>query len=77
MPDRDGAQRVGMIDFLDAVRAHYAAHVPLGEIDYLSCVDPDSLEAVETIGRPALFATAVRFSAVRLIDNRLAADLPR
>lgn len=62
---------------LDAVRAHYAAHVPLGEIDYLSCVDPENLEAVQTIGRPALFATAVRFNAVRLIDNRLAADLPR
>ncbi|HML53169.1 MAG TPA: pantoate--beta-alanine ligase [Solidesulfovibrio magneticus] len=72
---RDGEADAGRI--LDAVRAHYAAHVALGEIDYLSCVDPDSLEALETIDRPALFATAVRFSAVRLIDNRLATDLPR
>ena len=72
---RDGEADPGRI--LDAVRAHYAAHVALGEIDYLSCVDPDSLEALETIDRPALFATAVRFSAVRLIDNRLATDLPR
>lgn len=72
---RDGEADAGRI--LDAVRAHFAAHVPLGEIDYLSCVDPDSLEPMEAIDRPALFATAVRFSAVRLIDNRLAADLPR
>ncbi|EKO38738.1 MAG: pantoate--beta-alanine ligase [Solidesulfovibrio magneticus str. Maddingley MBC34] len=72
---RDGEADAGRI--LDAVRAHYAAHVPLGEIDYLSCVDPDSLETLETIDRPALFATAVRFSAVRLIDNRLAATVSR
>lgn len=72
---RDGETEAGRI--LDAVRAHCAAHVPLGEIDYLSCVDPDSLETVEPIGRPVLFATAVRFGAVRLIDNRLVAALPR
>lgn len=72
---RGGETAAGRI--LDAVRAHWATRLPLGEIDYLSCVDPDSLEAVETIDRPALFAAAVRFSAVRLIDNRLAAVLPR
>jgi pantoate--beta-alanine ligase len=72
---RDGEADAGRV--LDAVRAHYAAHVPLGEIDYLSCVDPDSLEAAATIDRPALFATAVRFGAVRLIDNRLAAPSSR
>lgn len=71
---RDGEAEAGRI--LDAVRAHYAAHVPLGGIDYLSCVDPDSLETLEAIDRPVLFAAAVRFSAVRLIDNRLVAALP-
>lgn len=60
---------------MKAVLAHWAARLPLGTVDYLSCVDPDTLETVDVIDRPVLFAAAIRFGAVRLIDNRLAAPL--
>jgi pantoate--beta-alanine ligase len=53
-----------------AVEEQYAAAMPSGRLDYLSCVDPDTLEPLQTIGDAALFAVAVRFSTVRLIDNR-------
>ncbi|MBF0484954.1 MAG: pantoate--beta-alanine ligase [Candidatus Omnitrophica bacterium] len=38
-------------------------------IEYISCVDPDSLKAVRRIKLPVMVAVAVRFSAARLIDN--------
>ncbi len=40
-------------------------------IDYVSAVDPDTLEPIEHIQGPVLFALAVRFGKARLIDNRL------
>ena len=43
---------------------------PLATIDYVSVVDSKSLEPVEKIGETeTLIAAAVRFGAVRLIDN--------
>ncbi|NMC50496.1 MAG: pantoate--beta-alanine ligase, partial [Desulfovibrio sp.] len=41
-------------------------------LDYLACVHPERLFALDVIDGPALFATAVKFSRARLIDNRLA-----
>jgi len=38
-------------------------------IDYLECVDTESLEAVETLENPSILATATFFGDVRLIDN--------
>ncbi|GAA5494976.1 pantothenate synthetase [Rubritalea halochordaticola] len=38
-------------------------------IDYLECVDAETLEAVESIDKLTLLATAVFFGDVRLIDN--------
>lgn len=55
---------------LAEVRARYAAEMPSGTVDYLECVDPGTIVPVATIAGPALFAAAVKFSAVRLIDNR-------
>jgi len=40
-------------------------------IDYISAVNPETLEPVRTIEGPVLFAVAVRFGKARLIDNRL------
>lgn len=52
-----------------AVRAYLADRAPLGEIQYVEIVDPQSLSSVETAERPARLAVAVRFPSARLIDN--------
>jgi pantoate--beta-alanine ligase len=54
---------------LDAMRSHLAKHAPDGEIDYVSLVDPDTLEAMSTCAGPVQGAMAVRFGETRLIDN--------
>lgn len=54
-----------------AIAEHYAAHVPLGEVDYIEIVDPEAIEPVETLTGPALAAVAVRLGGARLIDNEL------
>ena len=42
----------------------------LGEIDYVSLADSETLEEIEgAVERPALLSLAVRFSGARLIDN--------
>jgi pantoate--beta-alanine ligase len=41
------------------------------ELDYLALVDPDTLEAIELLERPALLAVAARIGRVRLIDNTI------
>jgi len=56
-----------------AIQARLAAEAPLGEIDYVEIVDPDTLQAVEEITAPVLVALAVRFDRARLIDNVSAA----
>jgi pantoate--beta-alanine ligase len=38
-------------------------------LDYFSIVDPDSLEEMQTVDRPALVAVAAYIGATRLIDN--------
>ncbi|MHC1790637.1 pantoate--beta-alanine ligase [Solidesulfovibrio sp.] len=65
---RGGEGDVGRV--LAAVRARYAAEMPSGTVDYLACVDPQTIEPVTTIAGPVLFAAAVQFSGARLIDNR-------
>jgi pantoate--beta-alanine ligase len=62
-------------EITQAVRAHLAAKAPLGTIDYVEIVDPDSLSNVELAERPVVVAVAVRFPAARLIDN-MRVDLP-
>jgi len=42
---------------------------PLARIDYVSVVDPESLEDLEVLPREALAALAVRVGDTRLIDN--------
>jgi pantoate--beta-alanine ligase len=50
-------------------REHVEQHAPLGRIDYLSVVDADTLQAVETFEDKGLIALAVFFGQARLIDN--------
>jgi pantoate--beta-alanine ligase len=42
---------------------------PLAAPEYISCADPETLEELEQVAGPALLSLAVRFGAVRLIDN--------
>jgi pantoate--beta-alanine ligase len=44
---------------------------PQTEIDYITICDPETLEDITTIIRPALMALAVKIGATRLIDNRI------
>ncbi len=57
---------------LSAAADILAAHAPLGAVDYLEAVDPDSMQPVDTVAGPVVLAAAVQFSRARLIDNRLA-----
>ena len=52
-----------------AVREHLAAKAPEGVIDYVSLVDPETLQDVETTDRKVLVALAVKLGRARLIDN--------
>jgi pantoate--beta-alanine ligase len=48
---------------------HLLANEPRFDVDYVECVDPESLEPVDRIDRATLLALAARLSATRLIDN--------
>jgi pantoate--beta-alanine ligase len=57
------------VSLLALAREHIEQHAPLGRIDYLSVVDADTLQAVETFEDKGLIALAVFFGKARLIDN--------
>jgi pantoate--beta-alanine ligase len=60
--ERDGeALRATMRDVLSSE--------PLAAPEYVSCANPDTLRELATVDGPALLSMAVRFDAVRLIDN--------
>ncbi len=60
-----------------AIRDTLAERAPLGELDYVAVVAPDTLEPVEAVAAPVLLAVAVRFASARLIDNlRVDPDAP-
>jgi pantoate--beta-alanine ligase len=42
---------------------------PLAQVDYVSVADPETLEELDLIDRPALASLAVRIGKTRLIDN--------
>ena len=60
--ERDG-------DALRAVMIQVLASEPLANPEYVSCADPGTLQELGRIDGPALLSMAVRFGAVRLIDN--------
>ncbi len=51
-----------------AMRETLAAE-PLAAPEYVSCADPENLQELDRVTGPALLSMAVRFGAVRLIDN--------
>lgn len=54
-----------------AVLETWTKELPMGEVDYLAIVEPESLEPLASINGPALMACAVRVGKSRLIDNIL------
>jgi len=44
------------------------------DIDYLSLVDPDTLQEIDVIKKEARLALAVRVGKTRLIDNSLLSE---
>jgi pantoate--beta-alanine ligase len=50
----------------ESIRSH-----PQTEIDYISICDPETLDDVKTIDKPALMALAVKIGKARLIDNMI------
>ena len=60
--ERDG-------EALRATMREVLASEPLAEPEYVSCADPATLGELARIDGPALLSMAVRFGAVRLIDN--------
>lgn len=63
--ERDAAR------IIEAVRGYLAEHLPTGEEDYISVVDPAVLTKVDRIEDMALCALAIRLGKARLIDNIL------
>lgn len=57
-------------EIIDAAAALIRSH-PETEIDYISVCDPDTLDDLATIDRPALMALAVKIGKARLIDNMI------
>ncbi len=56
-------------EVIQAIRDSIVAHAPLGVVDYIQLVDPETLEDVPTTDRPVQAVLAVRFGGARLIDN--------
>jgi pantoate--beta-alanine ligase len=46
-------------------------HEPFANIDYISIADPETLQEIDVIDRPALVSLAVRIGGTRLIDNTI------
>ena len=49
----------------------YKSTLPMGTVDYIEIVDPESIVPVETITQPVLAAVAIQVGKARLIDNLL------
>jgi pantoate--beta-alanine ligase len=56
---------------LIAAAAKVFAPEPQIRLDYFEIVDPDTLDPVDQIERPALAAVAAYVGSTRLIDNRI------
>ena len=48
---------------------HVLERIPRSRIEYVAVVDPETLEPMDRIRRPALLSVAVRIGKTRLIDN--------
>ena len=52
-----------------AAMKYFEAHIPMGRLDYLELVDPDTIETVGQVRGDVLAAVAMRLGKARLIDN--------
>ncbi len=66
---REGEKNTGVI--LEKMKAVINAE-PLAKIDYVKAVDAETIEIVDKVERPVLFAMAVYIGKTRLIDNFIA-----
>ncbi|MCK4624237.1 MAG: pantoate--beta-alanine ligase [Phycisphaerae bacterium] len=64
---REGERTAARV--IESVQSLLGEKAPLGEVDYVAIVDPDSLAAVEEIEGDVVIALAVKFPSARLIDN--------
>lgn len=55
----------------EAVLRRWAEFLPMGRLDYLSIVHPESMAPLTEVDGPALMACAIRMGKARLIDNIL------
>ncbi len=53
----------------EAVMKYFEANIPMGRLDYLELVDPDTIETVGQVRGDVLAAVAMRLGKARLIDN--------
>lgn len=53
------------------IMSWYEENLPLGRLDYVAIVDPDSMQEVSKIDGPVLCAVAMYVGKARLIDNIL------
>ena len=63
-----GGEKSGA-ELVDRFLEHLGSQAPLGRVDYIACVDRDSLEPLDEVGSNGLLAAAVFFGKTRLIDN--------
>jgi pantoate--beta-alanine ligase len=55
----------------DFVYNEYSSTIPMGTVDYIEIVDPNTIEPVDEITSPVLVAVALHVGKARLIDNIL------
>jgi pantoate--beta-alanine ligase len=56
---------------ITAMETHIRTKIPYSRIDYVSAVDPDTLEDTSLVLSKTVFALAVYVGATRLIDNMM------
>jgi pantoate--beta-alanine ligase len=71
---RTGVKETAVLEA--AVRRHWSECFPLGRVDYLSFVHPETLREAVAVNGPVLAAAAVFTRKARLIDNLLLEPLP-
>ena len=69
--DMLGAGQGDVAALTSSVREYYALHLPLGKVDYLEFMDPETIQPVDAVKGRTLLAVAMFLGRARLIDNVL------
>lgn len=67
--ERECAGGMRSVHALRRVMADEIARSPLARVDYIEVLDDNTLDAIDSVERPAMAALAVRLGTTRLIDN--------